>query len=182
MHLETDEVILRIIRKHPFYVIVETVGLGLMALIPVWIEVLINYLGSLVGSGVINNFDPSQLGWSPLLGGFLYSLWLLTLWLIFIAIFSDYYLDKWVITNKRVIDIEQRGFFARETSSVRFDKIQDVTVNVAGLIPTILNFGSISVQSAGVEQEFTLKDAPNPLNHKEFIMEQKHISLHNSSV
>lgn len=173
MHLEVNETIVRIIRKHPFYVIIETIGLLLLALIPIWINFTLNYLKPFIESAPLNDFEIASLGWSPLLAAFLYSLWLLSLWLVFITIFSDYYLDKWVVTNKRIVGIEQRGFFSRETSSIRFDRIQDITATISGPISTLLNFGSLSVQSAGAEQEFTLVNAPKPLLQKEFILAQK---------
>jgi len=171
MKLEDHEKIIFIIRKHPFYIIIETLGLVVLALIPSIATSLFAWLTSLLPNAIVNSV---QLSFGPIeLQGFLYSLWLVLLWMVFIARFTDYYLDKWVVTNKRIIDIEQRGFFIREISSVRYNKIQDATIEVTGLIPTLLNFGRIQIQTAGIEQEFILNTAPNPLINKERILEIK---------
>ena len=175
MKLESDEVVIAVIRKHPFYMILHALGLILLALFPslllnVW-EWLVSFLP--IGSDLI---ELGQIE-SVALPAFFYNLWLLILWFVFIARFTDYYLDKWVLTNNRVIDVEQRGFFSREISSVRYQKIQDVTSTVSGLIPTVLNFGTLTIQTAGVEQEFKLPLTPNPVAKKELINDLKEGSV-----
>lgn len=173
MKLESGEEIKKIIRKHPFYIILEVFGLIILAILPALLPHAIGYINTLI-AGIASSVRFDLMAFIPLqLQAFLYNLWLLTLWLIFVYRFTDYYLDKWVLTNRRIIDVEQRGFFIREVSSVRYPMIQDVTINVSGLFPTLLNFGTIQVQTAGVEQEFLLTLAPDPLINKEFIIELK---------
>lgn len=103
---------------------------------------------------------------------FLASLWALLIWMKCIAIWTDYYLDMWVVTNRRLIDIEQYGFFHRETSTLRMEQIQDITTETRGILPTIFNFGHIYVQSAAESREFTIRGIPNPRNIKELIFKQ----------
>lgn len=79
---------------------------------------------------------------------FLYSLWLLILWVSFFLDWTKYYLDVWYVTEKRIIIIDQKYLFNREVSNVRFDKIQDVSVEVPGFLSTLLDFGNIKVQTA----------------------------------
>ncbi len=172
MKLEAGEKIEHIIRKHPFYIIVETIIIIFLALSPQILislfKLLINFVPMMADAGLsLSNQVP--LG----LQAFLYSLWLLTLWFILVYRFTDYYLDKWVVTNKRVIDVEQRGFFARETSSARYHKIQDITVTISGFLPTLFNFGTIQIQTAAEVLEFIFPDAPDPIRLKEYIMKIK---------
>ena len=101
---------------------------------------------------------------------FFYFLWLLTTSFAFFIFWTDYVLDIWIVTNKRIIDIEQIGLFKRETSSVRLENIQDVTCNIHGLIPTILHYGEINLQTSGTEKEFILKHAASARKAKELIM------------
>lgn len=81
----------------------------------------------------------------------------------------DYYLDVWIITDQRIIDIEQRGLFNRQTSEIAIERVQNVTVEVAGLIPTMLKFGNIKIQTAG-EGEFTISQVPNLDQARELIV------------
>jgi len=77
-----------------------------------------------------------------------------------------------LLTNKRVVDIEQKGMFSREVSTLRLDRIQDITVGVHGLIQTFLNFGEIHVQTAGQEREFVVRGLKNPHKLKNAIRTQ----------
>lgn len=93
---------------------------------------------------------------------FFSSLWLLAVWLIFFFIWTYLYLDAWIITDKRVIDIEQIGLFARDISSFRLEKIQDITVEVHGILATTLGYGTIHIQTAGEVRELSLNFVPRP--------------------
>src|SRR3989339_208136 len=75
--------------------------------------------------------------------------------------FIDYYLDVWIVTNLRIINIEQKGLFAREMSEKDLGRMQDITSDVKGFLPTILNYGDVHIQTAGEEQRFVFKQIPN---------------------
>lgn len=86
----------------------------------------------------------------------------LFLWLFSFFSFIDYYLDVWIITNERIIDIQQRGFFSRIISEQRLYRIQDVTSEVNGWLPTIFKYGNVYIQTAGSQQRFFFQEVPNP--------------------
>ncbi|MFZ5364671.1 MAG: PH domain-containing protein [Patescibacteria group bacterium] len=75
--------------------------------------------------------------------------------------FVDYYLDTWIVTNKRIINVEQRGLFSRVVSEKELNRMQDVTSEVHGAIATFLNYGDVIIQTAGEEQRFRFKQVPN---------------------
>ena len=90
--------------------------------------------------------------------------------ILFFLVWIDYYFDLWVITNKRIINIEQKGLFSREVSELELDKIQDVSVSVLGIIPTFLNYGDVFIQTAGETERFVFKNISNPYGIKDLIM------------
>ncbi|MFA5993641.1 MAG: PH domain-containing protein [Parcubacteria group bacterium] len=90
--------------------------------------------------------------------------------ILFFLVWIDYYFDVWVITNKRIINIEQKGLFSREVSELELDKIQDVSVSVLGIIPTFLNYGDVFIQTAGEKERFVFKKIANPYWIKDLIM------------
>jgi hypothetical protein len=90
------------------------------------------------------------------------SAYYLFVWLFFFFSFIDYYLDIWVITSERIIDIEQQGFFSRVISEQKLSRIQDVTSQVRGVIPTIMKYGEVLIQTAGAEERFHFYQVPNP--------------------
>jgi len=67
-----------------------------------------------------------------------------------------------LITNQRVINVDQRGFFDRRITETEFANIQDVTNTTKGMIGTSLNFGEIVIQTAGKENKLTIKFIPDP--------------------
>lgn len=83
-------------------------------------------------------------------------------WLFFFFAFIDYYLDVWIITSERIIDIEQRGFFSRVISEQKLFRIQDVTSEVHGFWPTVLRYGDVHIQTAGSKGRFKFSEVPLP--------------------
>lgn len=99
------------------------------------------------------------------------SLATLFIWNFFFILWLDYYLDAWIVTDERIINIEQRGFFVRKISELKLTKIQDVTSEIVGVIPTLFNYGNIHVQTAGEKERFTFLQIPNPNYVKNVIVE-----------
>jgi len=175
MTLDKNERIITIIRKNPLFFILQTVGLIILALAPLVL--------SEIWQSVISQFGVAENTLVPInLQAGVYSIWLAVLWMIFVTRFTDFYLDKWVLTNKRIIDIEQRGFFTRDVASVSYPKIQDATVETVGFLATLFNFGTIQIQTAGTMQEFRLPLAPYPIQKKELIMDLRENFMKNHQV
>ena len=82
-----------------------------------------------------------------------------------------YLLDTWIITDRRILDNEQHGFFKRILSEMHLSKIQDVTVEIKGLIPSFLNYGNVEVQTAATENKFMFKQVPDPAGLKSLLTE-----------
>lgn len=95
------------------------------------------------------------------------------IWLFSFVLWIDYYFDIWIITDERVIDIEQKGLFVRHVSELEFLKIQDVSVKVVGLIPTVLNYGDVHIQTAATEGKFLFRKVPNPYKIKSLLMKMQ---------
>ncbi len=92
------------------------------------------------------------------------SLYYLYVLLFLFNAFLDYHLDVWIVTNKRIIDIEQKGLFNREIAEHEIDKIQDVTGEQKGFLQTIFSYGDVHVQTAGEVQHFIFHQVNNPFD------------------
>ena len=90
------------------------------------------------------------------------SIFYLFMWLFLFNIFIDYYLDVWIVTTKRILDIEQRGIFNRIVAEHSLERIQDVTGSQKGVIQTIFKFGDVYIQTAGEIQRFDFHQVRNP--------------------
>lgn len=98
------------------------------------------------------------------------SAYYLFVWLLLFFNFIDYYLDLWIITTERIIDIEQRGFFSRTISEQKISNIQDVTSEIKGVIPTLLKFGYLYIQTAAAKERFVFEDVPDPDGLRDIII------------
>jgi len=155
---EEGEQNIKIVRRHYLVILPMIFIIFILALTPIFIYYFLisNFLSLSQDFRII--IESFVSGW----GLFAYSLWLLLLWIIFFIEWTDYYLDFWVITNKRIIDVEQKGFFYREVTSFSYTQIQDITVETKGLIETFFKFGTLHVQTAGHNRDIIIKDSYYP--------------------
>ena len=84
--------------------------------------------------------------------------------------FVDYWLDMWIVTTERVIDIEQLGLFNRTTSELHLAAIQDVSAEIKGVTATFLDYGDVYVQTAGSVTHFHFQAIPHPERVRETIL------------
>lgn len=101
---------------------------------------------------------------------FLENIFIIFTWLLSFLIWIDYYFDVWIVTDRRIVNIEQKGLFSRAVSELELEKIQDITTDVKGIIPTFFNFGDLQVQTAAEQQRFLFRSIPDPYNVKNLIM------------
>ncbi len=169
LHLEPDEHVILEVRKHWIVFLGSAMGLLLSALLPF----LLFTIFKIFLPDVLNISFPGN-GFALFL--FFYTLWLLALWLSFFVGWTKYYLDVWYVTEKRIIVVDQRNIFDRGISNLRFDKIQDVTVDIRGFIPTLLHFGNIKVQTAGEDNyDFSMTTVRNPEDVRRVIFSQHNV-------
>lgn len=149
--LEGEKIIL-VVRRHPFVLLLKILLWVGVAIMPV---IFYRLLG-----GVIAAMMPLEIFYPLLvLGG---SLFYLYVWLFLVFSFVDYYLDVWIITNERIVNIEQKGLFARTLSEQKLFRVQDVTSEINGFFPVILNYGNVFIQTAGEKERFVFKEVPHP--------------------
>ncbi len=155
-----NEEVLRIIHRHWFNIFLQYTGIGCTALLLVFVFSTLPQIAALSSDTL-----------PPVFLSFILNTFLLFLWLYSFLIWVDYYFDVWIITNERIVNIEQKGFFSREVSELQFSRIQDVTSVVDGFIPTMLNFGDVYVQTAAEEKRFVFRQIPDPYTIKDMVMQ-----------
>ncbi len=97
-------------------------------------------------------------------------LYTLSVWLFFFTSFVNYWLDMWIVTNDRLIDIRQDGLFARTVAELDLYRVQDVTSECKGLFATAFDYGNVYVQTAGAKQRFVFFNIPRPHHIREEIL------------
>lgn len=147
---EKSEKVLDIIRKHWFVYFIFWLIVLLMS-IPV-VFVIVFWISS------PERFTPFWINILILFGP-IYSLFILGL---LIYGFTDFYLDIYVVTDRRVVDISQNGFFRRTISELNVTEIQDVNAEVNGFMATLLHFGNVHIQTASEKPNFVFELIPHP--------------------
>lgn len=157
---DSDEEILFVIHRHWFNILVQFIpfAFGLLAVIGIFVFFMF------VSPDSLESVDPRFFA-------FIESVLLIFLWIFAFLIWIDYYLDVWIITNKRIVNIEQKGLFVRSMSELYLFRVQDTTSEVKGFFPSMLNYGDVFVQSAGEQERFQFHKIPDPYAVKDTIMD-----------
>lgn len=145
---QPHERILFLLRRHPITFIAKIILGILLFLLPFLLRPFL--LDTLA--------DPFWGAVLTLLG----SAYLLLITVFFHALFVDYYLDIWVVTNDRIIDIQQSGLFKHTVSELDLKQVQDVTSETVGVFGTFFNYGTVGIQTAGAKQRFDFQNIAKP--------------------
>ncbi len=163
--LQPGEKVIIAVRKHWLVLVGMTIPFLLLAFIPEIFLFLFSSGGIFANTPVAPYFSVDYPFTRFLLGA-----WWLFVWMAYFGNFMHDHLDIWIITNKRLIDVEQVSFFKREVHSVYLNNVQDVTHNAKGFFETIFHFGTIQVSSAGAKAVFQLRYIDDPERVRDLLM------------
>jgi hypothetical protein len=157
IQLEPDEEVLIMVRKHWFVIMAELFATFVMLLIPFFL-----LAGLLVFPDALTNFNISLVNYTAVIM-FVMAGWLILTLMTGFTIWTHYYLDLWIITDRRIILIDQIRFFSRNVSIFRLERLQDIEFSIKGLLPTFFNFGTLNAQTAShFESNFRSTGLPDP--------------------
>lgn len=152
-----DENVELFLHRHWFQITNRITFIALGAFIPLIPFVIFGQ--SIVENGLLPFF---MLCWAS---------FLMVIWYLIFYTLTMYTLDYWIVTDERIIDNKQNGFFDRTISELDLSSIQDIKVTLTGLIPTFLNFGYVEVQTAARDKHFIFEDVPAPQDVKDIVMD-----------
>jgi hypothetical protein len=151
--LEPGEHVVLALRKHWFIFVAELLPYAIMVVLPFALPRILEFSGIFASYA---NFFTTPVGHAAI------GIWLLVVWTGAWGAFTKYFLNAWILTNKRIVNIKQRRFFSREVSSLFLSRVQDVTTEVVGVISSLLGIGTIKVQTAAEDVEFIMRGIPRP--------------------
>jgi len=61
--------------------------------------------------------------------------------------FIMWYFTVYIVTDQRIRQITQRGFFGKDVVELRLSKIQNISYNIPGLSGELFKFGTIVIQT-----------------------------------
>lgn len=150
--IQPEEEVVFFLRSHWFEIIPIIFGFFVVLILPFaayaaiqfthpeFFEIQTNFILSIIGASIF----------------FLYA------WLFLFQNFADWYLDIWIVTNQRIVNIEQRGLFGRVMSELMLYNVQDVTSEVKGFIPSMFDYGGVHIQTSAEKTRFQFDNVEHP--------------------
>lgn len=74
-----------------------------------------------------------------------------------------------IVTDQRVVDVDQKSIFSRRVTEASYEKIQDVSWKRDGVVQTIFGMGSLQIQTAGTTATLEAENIPSPKKLHELI-------------
>ena len=162
INLQKDEKIIVKMRRHWVVFAFEIAGLVIAMIVPFVMSIFVDWQRFFLES-----ISPEKL---QVLQSFATASWILLFWLILTVVFTNYYLDILIVTNRRVIDVEQVGLFARDITTAPLQNIEDIKLEVFGILATFFRYGNIHIQTAASSKEIVMKGLANPYKVKEAVV------------
>jgi hypothetical protein len=76
--------------------------------------------------------------------------------------FLHWFFNVYIITSKRVVDMDFDNLLHRNISEAPLRNIEDITYTVSGTLPTVFNYGNLSIQTAAEKREIEFANVYDP--------------------
>lgn len=163
--LTADETLVADVRRHGFGLFLIYlqifVGLGLsLVLCLAFLPSLADTLG--VSNGTINSIAAA------------FSLFVIAFGLIFLVLATLIYKgNQLIVSDKNVTQVLQIGLFNRKVSELSMANVEDVTAQQSGIFPTLFNYGTLRIETAGEQNNFVFIYCPNPNAYAKAILDSR---------
>lgn len=161
IEFDSEEELLLEIRKHPFgfFVILITGFLIALALFAAVIAVAASNLLEAVDFGGLNSL--------VVFIGFILAIIIL----IVTAINAQLYRNNVVfVTNEKIAQILHITLFNRKISQLSIGDVQDVTVQQNGFLANMIGYGTLTIETAGEQQNYVFTFVPKPYETSKVII------------
>jgi len=165
IEFDQDEQLVGEIRKHPFGLLL--IYLGGTAVSIVMLVVLAIVPALLTSDPTGTGLDIGSMRSIMVAVSFL----LVVLTIIMTAIAAYLYNSNVVIvTSEKITQMIYRTIFDRKISQLSIGDVQDVTVSQRGIFAHIFNYGTLTIETAGEQQNYTFTYTPNPYETAKLIV------------
>lgn len=157
---QSDERVFLFLRRHWISFVPPFLIVLLMVVIPIVMSTFFGFLNFSV-EGIIAEFFKSLGNAYAVIRAkqtivFMYSSYYFFVASYFLVLWLDYYFDITIVTNERIIDIQQAGLFSRSVSELYLMQLQDISGKQKGLLQNLFNFGDVIIQTAGKKENFII--------------------------
>lgn len=149
--LEPDEKLVTVIRKH----FIGLVGIYLELAVAIIAVLAMVYFAIY---GLFNDGSTSSIGLAAAGTIFIVAL-LFTFMLAGVYVYRK---SQLIVTNKGVVQVLQYAPFNKKISRLSMANVEDVNVEQRGVLASMFNYGTLTIQTAGQEDNFIFTMCPRP--------------------
>lgn len=139
------EHIVLMLRRHP-----------ITQLKPILIAVIAFFLPLLLHSSPVIEFLTPSLKVAVVAG------WYLLLTSFILESFLVWFFSVYIVTDERIIDVDFTSLIYKNMSSAKIENIEDITVATGGVLASLIDFGTVYIQTAAETPEIEFEDVPHP--------------------
>ncbi len=175
IEFSNGEVVLCEIRKHP----IGYVGIAIIGILIASFVFLVSYFaGGWISANLAEETElmPQIEQVAVIIGGVL-SLLCLVMTVISMYLYGS---DRIIATNQKVAQVLYKSIFSRKVSQLDIADVQDVTVTQDGILAHAFNYGTLVIETAGEQQNYTFTHTPEPVRFSKIIIDahEKNVAQH----
>ncbi|GIK84369.1 MAG: hypothetical protein BroJett025_09910 [Patescibacteria group bacterium] len=118
--------------------------------------IIMFFLPMLFSSSGIFDFLPGRYQFAAGLG------WYLLTFGLIVESFLKWFYHVYIITDERVIDVDFISLIYKDISTTKIDNIEDITSINAGFFSSLVDYGTVIIQTAATKQELRFENVPHP--------------------
>jgi len=145
-----DEHVVLFLRQHPVVLVPAVLLAVVMLAAPVFVFPLFFRVVAL----------PFVLPLGHIIVGTLF--WYLFTFGVLLSTFLGWFFNIYIVTNRRVVDIDFINLLYKKFSEANLSKIQDITYSSNGIIAAFFNYGTVLIQTAAEIQDIEYDHVPRP--------------------
>lgn len=148
---QNDEKLHFLLRRHPITNLGWIIAAIIFAVLPIIAMLLVE-----------NNFD-NPFAYVPAKYQLVFIiLWYLVTMLYTFESFIVWYFNVYIITDKRLIDVDFKGLWGKRISEALLDSVEDVSYETHQFWHILFDYGDIFMQTAAEKTEFEFHSIPKP--------------------
>jgi uncharacterized membrane protein YdbT with pleckstrin-like domain len=151
--------------------VVKRSAVGLLGIYLVATAAVLAIIGLLVALSP-DTFSTDSVNISPALSGIIIVGATLLVLILFTATYI-YKQSRLLVTDKSLVQIIQKTLFNKKVSRLSMSNVEDVSEEQRGFLASFFNYGTLTVQTAGTEDNFVFSLCPNPAKLADRIIEAR---------
>ncbi len=158
IEFDSSEELIYEIRKHPIgLVIIYLMGFGVAAMLLVFMVIGPIFLSD--SSSDYLGFDTTSLKLVVSLAGALLAILSIAMTAIGAYLYQS---NVVLVTSEKLAQVLYKSIFDRKISQLSIGDVQDVTVTQSGILARMFDYGTLTVETAGEQQNYSFTFTPKP--------------------